>query len=136
MSSSAGEYQPLVEHSAAAAATRIVPSEVVPFKVQRPVGIQACVFCVLALLVWLIPTLDPFGKVEAATKVQKQKKEIEVIRKVVKTREEELKSVVQVAEDRESKISEKMQELMGALRKMKPAEKSRIRRYCRTTGNL
>ena len=122
LSSSAGEYQPLVEHSAAAAATRIVPAEVVPFKVQRPVGIQACVLCVLALLVWLIPTLDPFGKVEAATKVQKQKKEIEVIRKVVKTRDEELKSVVQVAEERESKISDKMQELMGALRKMKPAE--------------
>lgn len=122
LSSSAGEYQPLVEHSAAAAATRIVPAEVVPFKVQRPVGIQACVLCVLALLVWLIPTLDPFGKVEAATKVQKQKKEIEVIRKVVKTRDEELKSVVQVAEERESKISDKMQELMGALRKMKPSE--------------
>ena len=122
LSSSAGEYQPLVEHSAAAAASRIVPAEVVPFKVQRPVGIQACVLCVLALLVWLIPTLDPFGKVEAATKVQKQKKEIEVIRKVVKTRDEELKSVVQVAEERESKISDKMQELMGALRKMKPAE--------------
>jgi hypothetical protein len=122
LSSSAGEYQPLVEHSAAAAATRIVPAEVVPFKVQRPVGIQACVLCVLALMVWLIPTLDPFGKVEAATKVQKQKKEIEVIRKVVKTRDEELKSVVQVAEERESKISDRMQELMGALRKMKPAE--------------
>ena len=122
LSSSAGEYQPLVEHSAAAAANRIVPAEVVPFKVQRPVGIQACVLCVLALLVWLIPTLDPFGKVEAATKVQKQKKEIEVIRKVVKTRDEELKSVVQVAEERESKISDRMQELMGALRKMKPAE--------------
>lgn len=122
LSSSAGEYQPLVEHSAAAAATRIAPAEVVPFKVQRPVGIQACVLCILALLVWLIPTLDPFGKVEAATKVQKQKKEIEVIRKVVKTRDEELKSVVQVAEERESKIAERIQELMGALRKMKPAE--------------
>jgi len=122
LSSSAGEYQPLVEHSAAAAATRIVPAEVVPFKVQRPVGIQACVLCVLALMVWLIPTLDPFGKVEAATKVQKQKKEIEVIRKVVKTRDEELKSVIQVAEERESKILDRMQELMGALRKMKPAE--------------
>lgn len=122
LSSSAGEYQPLVEHSAAAAATRIAPAEVVPFKVQRPVGIQACVLCILVLLVWLIPTLDPFGKVEAATKVQKQKKEIEVIRKVVKTRDEELKSVVQVAEERESKIAERIQELMGALRKMKPAE--------------
>ncbi len=122
LSSSAGEYQPLVEQSAAKAAARIVPAEVVPFKVERPMGMQASVLAVLALLVWLLPTLDPFGKVEAATKVDKQKKEVELIRKVVKTREEQLKSEVQVAEERETKIGDQMKELMGALRKMKPAE--------------
>ncbi len=120
--SSAGEYQPLVEHSAAKAAARIVPAEVVPFKVERPIGMQAGVLIVLAMLIWLLPTLDPFGKVEAATKVEKKKKEVELIRKVVKTREEQLKSEVKIAEERESKIGEQMKELMGALRKMKPAE--------------
>jgi len=123
LSSSAGQYQPLVEQAAAKVASRIVPADVVPFKVERPMGMQACVLAVLALLVWLLPTLDPFGKVEAATKVEKQKKEIEIIRKVVKTREEQLKSEVQVAEERESKIADQMKELMGALRQMKPAEK-------------
>ena len=86
LSSSAGEYQPLVAQSAAQVAARIVPASVVPYKVERPIGIQAGVLCILALLVWLLPTLDPFGNVEAATKVEKSKKDIELVRKAVKTR--------------------------------------------------
>jgi hypothetical protein len=121
LSSSAGEYQPLVEQSAARAASKIVPQEVVPFQVQRPMGMQAGVLAALALIVWLVPTLDPFGKVEAATKVEKQKKDIELIRKVVKTREEQLKSEVQVAEERDSKIGDQMKQMMSSLRQMKPA---------------
>ena len=121
LSSSAGEYQPLVEQSAARVASKIVPQEVVPFQVQRPMGMQAGVLAALALIVWLVPTLDPFGKVEAATKVEKQKKDIELIRKVVKTREEQLKSEVQVAEERDSKIGDQMKQMMSSLRQMKPA---------------
>ena len=121
LSSSAGEYQPLVEQSAARAASKIVPQEVVPFQMQRPMGMQAGVLAALALIVWLVPTLDPFGKVEAATKVEKQKKDIELIRKVVKTREEQLKSEVQVAEERDSKIGDQMKQMMSSLRQMKPA---------------
>jgi tetratricopeptide (TPR) repeat protein len=123
LSSSAGEYQPLVEQSAAKVATRIVPANVVPFKVERPLGMQAGVLCLLALLVWMLPTLDPFGKVEAATKVDKAKKEIELIRKSVKTREEKLSQEVKTAEERDDKINEQMKELMASLRQMKPQEK-------------
>jgi len=123
LSSSAGEYQPLVEQSAAKVATRIVPANVVPYKVERPLGMQAGVLCLLALLVWLLPTLDPFGKVEAATKVDKAKKEIELIRKSVKTREEKLLLEVKTAEERDDKINEQMKELMASLRQMKPLEK-------------
>ena len=123
LSSSAGEYQPLVEQSAAKVATRIVPANVVPYKVERPIGMQAGVLCVLALLVWLLPTLDPFGNVEAATKVEKAKKEIELIRKAVKTREEKLSQEVKTAEERDDKINEQMKELMASLRQMKPQEK-------------
>lgn len=123
LSSSAGEYQPLVAQSAARVATRIIPGDVVPFKVERPIGMQACVLTILALVLWLVPTLDPFGKVEAATKVEKQKKEIELIRKALKSRDEELKKDVKVAEDREDKIGDQVKELMSSLRQMKPAEK-------------
>ena len=123
LASSAGEYQPLVELSAAKVATRIFPADVVPYKVERPMGMQAGVLCVLALLIWLLPTLDPFGKVEAATKVEKARKEIELIRKVVKTREEKLSQEVKTAEERDDKINEQMKELMASLRKMRPMEK-------------
>ena len=123
LSSSAGEYQPLVEQSAARVATRIVPADVVPYKVERPMGMQAGILCLLALLIWLLPTLDPFGKVEAATKVEKTKKEIELIRKVVKTREEKLSQEVKTAEERDDKINEQMKELMASLRKMRPLDK-------------
>ena len=123
LSSSAGEYQPLVEQSAAKVATRIVPANVVPYKVERPIGMQAGVLCILALLVWLLPTLDPFGNVEAATKVEKARKEIELVRKAVKSREEKLSQEVKTAEERDDKLNEQMKELMASLRQMRPMEK-------------
>ena len=123
LSSSSGEYQPLVEQSAAKVATRIVPANVVPYKVERPIGMQAGVLCILALLVWLLPTLDPFGNVEAATKVEKTKKEVELIRKAVKSREEKLSQEVKTAEERDDKLNEQMKELMASLRQMRPTEK-------------
>ena len=123
LSSSAGEYQPLVEQSATKMATRVLPNEVVPFRAERPMGLQAGVLAVLALVIWLTPPLDPFGKVEAATRVEKQKKEVELIRKSIKTREEQLSKEVKVADEREEKLSEQMKELMASLRQMKPAAK-------------
>ncbi len=122
LSSSAGEYQPLVEKSAESVATRIVPATVVPFKPERPAGIQLAAIAVLALLILLVPTLDPLGKVEAANKVQNRKQEIERIRKVVKQREETVTKKVEAGEEREKQISERMNEMMGALKKMKPQE--------------
>ena len=123
LSSSAGEYQPLVEQSAAKVATRIVPANVVPYKVERPIGMQAGVLCILALLIWLLPTLDPFGNVEAATKVEKARKEIELVRKAVKSREEKLSQEVKTADERDDKLNEQMKELMASLRQMRPMEK-------------
>jgi hypothetical protein len=123
LNSSAGEYQPLVETSAAKVAPRITPAEVVPFRPQRPVGLQAVAMIALALLVWLLPTLDPFGKVEAATKVERQKKAVDQILKSVKVREEQLSKVVKSTEERQEKIDAETKELMAALKKMKPAEK-------------
>ena len=123
LSTSAGEYQPLAEQSATKVATRIVPANVVPYKVERPIGMQAGVLCILALLVWLLPTLDPFGNVEAATKVEKARKEIELVRKAVKSREEKLSQEVKTADERDDKLNEQMKELMASLRQMRPMEK-------------
>jgi tetratricopeptide (TPR) repeat protein len=122
LSTSAGEYQPLVEHSAMAVAPKIIPEKVVPFAPQRPLGLQACVWATLAGVIWFVPTLDPFGKVEAAAKVEQKQKEIQQTLKSVKTREEQLRREVRTAEEREQKIESQTKEMMAALRKMKPAE--------------
>ncbi len=82
----------------------------------------------MALLILLVPTLDPLGKVEAANKVQNRKQEIERIRKIVKQREETVTKKVEAGEEREKQISERMNEMMGALKKMKPQEQNPTRR--------
>ncbi len=122
LSTSAGEYQPLVEQSATAVAPKIMPEKVVPFALQRPLGLQAFVWATLAGVIWFVPTLDPFGKVEAAAKVEQKQKEIQQTLKSVKTREEQLSREVRTAEEREQKIESQTKEMMAALRKMKPAE--------------
>lgn len=122
LQNSAGQYQPLVEQSAVVVAPRIVPQQVVPFRARRPLGIQAVAVSALALLLVLVPTLDPFGRVEAATKVQQQKKQVEQLLKSVRTRDEQVSREVKAAEERQQKIDAQTQELMAALRKMKPVE--------------
>jgi len=122
LSTSAGEYQPLVEQSATAVAPKIIPEKVVPFAPQRPLGLQACVWAMLAMVIWFVPTLDPFGRVEAAAKVEQKQKEVQQTLKSVKTREEQLSRETRSAEERQQKIESQTKELMAALRKMKPAE--------------
>jgi tetratricopeptide (TPR) repeat protein len=121
--SSAGEYQPLVEQAAGKFAARVVPADVVPFQPQRRMGVQAVVCGALALLIWLVPTLDPLGRVEAATRVDKQKKEVESVRKVIAARNEQLQKEVKAADERSEKITQQMKELMASLRQMKPTER-------------
>jgi len=75
------------------------------------------------LLILLLPTLDPFGRVEAAVKVREEQKEISNLLKSVKTRREQVAKKVQTAEDREQRIMKQAEELMQKLRSMKPAQK-------------
>jgi len=123
LQSSAGQYQPLVEQSAVGVAPRIMPRQVVPFRTRRSLGIQAVAVSALALLLVLVPTLDPFGRVEAAVKVQQQKKQVEQLLKSVRTRDEQVSREVKAAEERQQKIDAQAKELMAALRKMKSVER-------------
>ena len=123
LQSSAGEYQPLVAQAATKCAARVVPADVVPFQPQRRAGLQAVVWGALALIVWLVPTFDPLGKVEAATKVEKQKKELEQVRKALVLREEKLEKKTLAADERDEKMTQQMKELMSSLRQMKPEQR-------------
>ena len=123
LQNSAGEYQPLVLKTAEEKAQGIDASLVVPFRPQRSIGMQLVSLGLLALLILLLPTLDPFGRVEAAVKVREEQKEIRNLLKSVKTRREQVAKKVQAAEDREQRIMKQAEELMQKLRSMKPAQK-------------
>ena len=123
LSSSAGNYQPLVLQSATQAANSIQPEQVVPFRPNRPVGLQAMLLTTFALLLWFVPTLDPLGRVEAATRVDREKERLRQSVESIRRREQQVSRKLQQAEQRSQEINKKTEEMLAALRKMKPAEK-------------
>ena len=120
LSSSAGDYQPLVTTSAEAKADQIAPNNVVPFQFARRLGHVVCVVAVLALVIGLTPQLDPFGTVEAATRTEETKKQIESIRKAALTRADELKKAAVEADEESSEIDSQINNLKSDFRKMQP----------------
>ncbi len=123
LSSSAGDYQPLVQQSAAQLAAGIQPELVVPFRPNRPFGLQALLLSTFALVLWLVPTLDPLGRVEAATRVDREKERLKQSVESIRRREQQVAKKLQQAEQRSQEINKKTEEMLAALRKMKPAEK-------------
>ncbi|MEQ9406414.1 MAG: hypothetical protein RIK87_01765 [Fuerstiella sp.] len=120
LSTSAGEYQPLVATSAEQRAEQIVPDDVVPFRFADRLAKLCLVGSVLALVVLLTPQLDPFGKVEAATKVEEQKKEIEAIRKEALTRKDQLKKEAERAAEEADELDDQLAQLKSDFRRMQP----------------
>lgn len=120
LSSSAGEYQPLVTSSAEQRAEQIVPDDVVPFRFGQRVARVVAVAAVFALAVLLTPQLDPFGKVEAATRTEKQQKEIEAIRKAALSRADRLKKEAERADEESGEIEDRVSEMKSDFRNMQP----------------
>ncbi|MEZ6127424.1 MAG: hypothetical protein R3C59_01915 [Planctomycetaceae bacterium] len=120
ISTSAGDYQPLVAQSAEERASKIVPAEVVPFVFWRPVFRIVSALAILLLNAWLLPQFDPFGKVEAATRVEKQKSEIETIRREALTRKDRLKKEAERAAEESKEIDDMMAQLKQDFRRMEP----------------
>ncbi|MFM7057005.1 MAG: hypothetical protein ACKO2P_08795 [Planctomycetota bacterium] len=123
LASSAGHFQPLVLQSATQAASGIQPDQVVPFRPNRPMGLQALLLATFALLLWFVPTLDPLGRVEAATRVDREKERLKQSVESIRRREQQVARKLQQAEQRSQEINKKTEEMLAALRKMKPAEK-------------
>ena len=138
ISSSAGEYQPLVTQAAETSADRIKAIDVVPFRFEKQFGAVLSASAALALMVWLVPQLDPFGKVEAATKIEEQQKELASIRKAAKSRQDQLKKDIAASQERSEEIDSKIEGLKSAFREMKPKEKqanSKVLQSNRTAFN-
>ena len=138
ISSSAGEYQPLVTQAAETSADRIKAIDVVPFRFEKQFGAVLSASAALALMVWLVPQLDPFGKVEAATRIEEQQKELASIRKAAKSRQDQLKKDIAASQERSEEIDSKIEGLKSAFREMKPKEKqanSKVLQSNRTAFN-
>ncbi len=123
LSSSSGEYQPLVTSSAEQRADHIIPDDVVPFRFGERVVKVVAVSAAFALAVLLTPQLDPFGKVEAATKAENQKKEIEAIHKEALSRADRLKKEAERAEEESEEIEDQVNEMKSDFRRMQPKKK-------------
>ncbi len=123
LGSSAGDYQPLVEQAADRAASRIKPTEVVPFQFGRPLSVALVSVSALILATAFLPQFDPFGKVEAAVKEQEKKEEIVAIRKAARARKEQLQKDAKIAEESSGDIDKQIESLKSSFREMKPQEK-------------
>ncbi|MDG2131172.1 MAG: hypothetical protein P8K08_24455 [Fuerstiella sp.] len=120
LSSSAGEYQPLVRSFAEQRAEQIVPDDVVPFRFGERIARVVAVAGAFALSVWLTPQLDPFGKVEAATKTEKQRVEIEAIHKEALSRADRLEKEAERSEEESGEIKDRINEMKSDFRRMQP----------------
>lgn len=122
LETSAGAYQPLVASEAEKKAESIQPTEVVPFRFGKRLANLAGAVAIMGLAVFLVPQLDPFGKVEAATKKEEQRKEIQAIKTEAIKRKEQLQKVAKRAEERSEEIDDTLDNLKNQFRKMKPKQ--------------
>ena len=120
LSSSAGEYQPLVARAAEEKAAAIEPAEVVPFDPWSRLGRLAILGALMAVAVWLTPQLDPFGNVEAALKVEEKKNEIRTIRRANEQRREQLKKKSRQTNEAGEELDEDLNSLKKDYRQMQP----------------
>ncbi len=121
LDSSAGGYQELVKRDAEKKSERIEPARVVPYQVGNRLGPVFMTTCVLALSLWLLPQLDPFGKVEAAEAKANASKVLEASKKATVARAEQLKKDKE-DEGEASEAKKELKKLTDALKKMRPGK--------------
>lgn len=120
LSTSAGEYQPLVVAAAETQAEKIVPDDVVPFRFLDRLGKVALFVAVLTAVVYWTPQLDPFGHVEAATKTEQQQKELKAMLSDTVARAARLKKEAERASEDAEEIDNEINQLKQDFRQMQP----------------
>lgn len=120
ISNSAGEYQPLVTATAEERADAIAPNQVVPFVFSSKLLHVFAIIALIGVKLWLLPQWDPLGTVAAATKVERQKTEVEAIHKSAIARKDRLKKEAERAAEESDEIDDLLSELKKDFRKMQP----------------
>ena len=108
----AGDYRPLVVHTAEARAGSIRADQVAPVRWWRPAGHCALALAALLIAVLWLPQLDPFGRETQRREVAQRQTELENVRRAAATR-------AQVLRDRqpEARLSENVKVSMEELKK-------------------
>ena len=123
LNSSAGEYQPLVTTSAEERADGIAPQDVVPFRFADQLGLFCVTLAIFVSAVLFMPQFDFFGRVEAATKVEEQTKEIRAIKQEAISRKDKLKKEEERDKEAAEEIDTQMKKMKTDFRKMQPKKK-------------
>lgn len=119
---SAGEYQPLVQRSADARATGVVPERILPFTWRRRYWHAVWVPAVVIVGVLFVPQLDPFGKVAKANLQVKRHEALADSKKATELRLVEVRRKLEEHEE-SNPTDEAIDELKLAFNKMIPTRK-------------
>jgi hypothetical protein len=118
----AGEYKPLVGRDAEARAGTIEPERIVPWTWQRPVLQVAGCLLLLAVGTFVLPALDPFGKVAAAKEAEIRHEQLQQSRKATEVRKSQLAKSNPDAETTED-VKKSLEQLQADLRRMEPKQR-------------
>ncbi|MCH7689186.1 MAG: hypothetical protein IH899_21350, partial [Planctomycetes bacterium] len=121
LKSSKADFRPLVVRDAEVTAPSVKPGEVVPFRCANRLMKAGMTLLILWGCLHL-KQFDPFGRVEAADQITKQKQELVQSKKATKIRSAQLKK--NLGEDRQAEdVKKALNALKTSFRKMKPREK-------------
>lgn len=122
LDTAAGEYQPLVVQSAEAYAVKVQPTQVVPFAWQRKHWRTVGLAGLVGLAMVLVPQLDPFGKVAAASLSTERQERLNEGRLATQLRIAELKKE-EAEHDDATETDQSIDQLKLTFNKMQPQEK-------------
>lgn len=118
----AGEYQPLVLRSAEAKSANVAPDRVVPFTWQKRFWHAVWLPGLIAVGVWFVPQLDPFGKVAKANLISKRHERLAEGKKATQLRLEAVRKKIE-EHDEHNATDDAIDELKLAFNKMVPTKK-------------
>jgi phage shock protein A len=127
LSSSAGEYQPLVKQAAQEKAKLVKPKKVVPYSWDRRGWVSLSTIGLLVVLVLFVPQLDPFGKIQEAVAVEERRGELDELAKLTIDRKKRLEKKQSSQDLKGESVSEDVKRaidaLVDTLEKMKDLER-------------
>lgn len=123
LSTSAGEYQPVVRQAAERAAVRLAPAQIRPMPLERGWWPAVAMGVCLGLVWWFLPQWDPFGKIAQARTLDVRQQRLSELKKQTEARKLELKQQVE-RQPKETPADKAVEDLKQAFNEMKPQQQA------------